>query len=71
MDNYEILGVIGEGTYGHIYKARHKPTNLVVAIKKFKDSESEDEHVKKTIFREINALHSLKQSNIVNLIEIW
>lgn len=71
MENYEILDLIGEGTYGHVYRALHKPTNIVVAIKKFKDSEEEDEHVKKTVLREINALHLLKQSNIVNLMEIF
>lgn len=71
MENYEILEVIGEGTYGHVYKARHKPSNLVVAIKKFKDSESEDEHVNKTALREINALNSLNHSNIVNLLETF
>lgn len=33
MENYEITEVIGEGTYGHVYKAIHKPTNIMVAIK--------------------------------------
>src|SRR4051812_24365945 len=37
MDNYELLGTIGEGTYGIVLKARHKLTNSIVAIKKFKD----------------------------------
>lgn len=71
MENYEILDLIGEGTYGHVYKAVHKPTNILVAIKKFKDSENEDEHVKKTVLREVSTLHSLKQNNIVNLMEIF
>jgi serine/threonine protein kinase len=71
MDSYEIVDVIGEGTYGHVYKAIHKPTKLIVAIKKFKDLEDEDEHVKKTALREIQTLNSLKQSNIVRLLEIF
>lgn len=71
MENYDILGVIGEGTYGVVYKATHKPTNIMVAIKKFKDAEDEDEHVKKTALREINTLNSLKHSNIVNLMECF
>lgn len=48
MDNYEILKLMGEGTYGHVYKARDKTTNQIVAVKKFKEAEEEDEHVKKT-----------------------
>lgn len=71
MDNYEIVDMIGEGTYGYVYKAIHKPSNITVAIKKFKDLEDEDEHVKKTALREIQALNSLKQPNIVRLLEIF
>ena len=48
MENYEILKLIGEGTYGHVYKARDKSSGEIVAIKKFKEAEEEDEHVKKT-----------------------
>ena len=36
MDQYRILAVIGEGTYGKVFKAQEKETGRVVAIKKFK-----------------------------------
>lgn len=36
MDKYRILQVIGEGTYGKVFKAQEKETGRVVAIKKFK-----------------------------------
>ena len=39
MENYESLGVIGEGTYGVVIRARHRETGQFVAIKKFKESE--------------------------------
>lgn len=39
MENYETLSVVGEGTYGVVYKARHRTTGQLVAIKQFKDSE--------------------------------
>ena len=48
MNKYEILDVVGEGAYGVVYKAKHKQTKQVVAIKKFKESAEEDENVKKT-----------------------
>ena len=42
----------------------------IVAIKKFKESE-EDEIVKKTTLREVKMLRTLKQENIVTLIEAF
>ncbi len=46
---------IGEGTYGIVMKARHKETGQIVAIKKFKESD-EDEQVRKTALREVRIL---------------
>jgi len=70
MDNYENLGTIGEGTYGVVLKCRHKETGQIVAIKKFKESD-EDEQVRKTALREVRILKQLKHENIVNLIEVF
>lgn len=36
MNNYEIMGLIGEGAYGVVLKAKRKDTGSNVAIKKFK-----------------------------------
>ena len=41
--NYENLGAIGEGTYGVVTKCRHKVTKEVVAIKKFKDNDDDEQ----------------------------
>ena len=70
MENYENLGTIGEGTYGVVLKCRHKETGQIVAIKKFKESD-EDEQVRKTALREVRILKQLKHDNIVNLIEVF
>jgi len=43
MENYEPLGTIGEGTYGVVLKARHKETGQIVAIKKFKESDEDEQ----------------------------
>jgi hypothetical protein len=45
-------------------------TIIIVAIKKFKESD-EDEIVKKTTFREVKMLRTLKQENIVQLKEAF
>ncbi|XP_047126433.1 cyclin-dependent kinase-like 5 isoform X2 [Hydra vulgaris] len=68
MNKYEILGIVGEGAYGVVMKCRHKETNDIVAIKKFKDSEESDD-VKRTTLRELKVLRMLKQENIVELRE--
>jgi len=71
MYNYKIIDLIGEGTYGKVFKAVHRQTNRVVAIKRFKQNESEDEHVRKTMNREIKVLNDFKNDNIVSLIEVF
>lgn len=36
MENYKIIHLIGEGTYGKVFKAVQRETGAVVAIKRFK-----------------------------------
>ena len=60
---YEVLGVVGEGAYGIVYKCKNKETGKFVAIKKFK--EVEDKLVQKTMRRELKMLQMLKHDNIV------
>ena len=64
---YEVLGVVGEGAYGIVYKCKNKETGHYVAIKKFK--ETEDELVQKTMKRELKMLQQLKHENIVEFQE--
>jgi len=41
---YEVLGFLSAGTYGKVYKAIHKTTKQLVAIKKFKPERELDLH---------------------------
>ncbi|XP_071786349.1 uncharacterized protein [Asterias amurensis] len=70
MNKYEVLGIVGEGAYGVVLKCRHKENNEIVAIKKFKDSE-DNEDVRRTTLRELKVLRQLKQENIVELKEAF
>jgi cyclin-dependent kinase-like len=70
MNKYEIIGIVGEGAYGVVYKAKCKETGEFVGIKKFKETE-EDEIAKKTIIREVKMLRMLKYKNIVTLKEAF
>ena len=63
QNKYEVLGVVGEGAYGIVYKCKNKETGKYVAIKKFK--EVEDELVKKTMKRELKMLQRLHHPNVV------
>lgn len=43
LQNYENLGKIGEGTYGVVLKCRNRTTGKLVAIKKFKESDDNEQ----------------------------
>ncbi|KAJ8008538.1 hypothetical protein DPEC_G00105920 [Dallia pectoralis] len=70
MENYENLGLVGEGSYGTVMKCRHKENGRIVAVKKFLESE-DDKTVKKIALREIKMLRHLRHENLVNLLEVW
>lgn len=69
QNKYEVLGVVGEGAYGIVYKCKNKETKEYVAIKKFK--ETEDDIVKKTMKRELKVLQIMKHENIVEFKEAF
>ncbi len=54
-----------------MFKAQEKATGVVVAIKKFKQAEDEDSHVRKTMYREIKVLKDFRNANIVNLRQVF
>lgn len=69
MEDYVKIEKIGEGTYGVVYKGRHKNTNKLVALKKIR-LESEEEGVPSTAIREISILKELQHPNVVSLLDV-
>ena len=63
QNKYEVIGIVGEGAYGIVYKCKNKETGKYVAIKKFK--EVGDDLIKKTMKRELKMLQRLHHPNIV------
>jgi len=67
LSRYDVVGRVGEGTYGIVYLARHKQQrNKLFAIKTFKAAK-EGEGVSPTAIREIMLLRELLHPNIVRL----
>mmetsp|Transcript_969 Transcript_969/g.1211 ORF Transcript_969/g.1211 Transcript_969/m.1211 type:complete len:480 (+) Transcript_969:111-1550(+) len=69
ISEFQKLETIGQGTYGHVYKASDKTTGEIVALKKIK-MDNEKEGFPITAIREIKILKSLRHENIVELKEI-
>uniref|UniRef100_A0A8D0CLW1 Cyclin-dependent kinase 1 n=1 Tax=Scleropages formosus TaxID=113540 RepID=A0A8D0CLW1_SCLFO len=69
MEDYLKIEKIGEGTYGVVYKGKHKSTGQVVAMKKIR-LESEEEGVPSTAVREISLLKELQHPNVVCLLDV-
>ncbi|XP_063287016.1 serine/threonine-protein kinase 36 isoform X2 [Pelobates fuscus] len=68
MDKYHVLHLIGEGSFGRVYKGRKKYSGEVVALKfipKVGRSEKELQGLK----REIQIMRDLKHPNIVRMLD--
>ncbi|KAJ8472015.1 hypothetical protein OPV22_026358 [Ensete ventricosum] len=69
-DRYLKREVLGEGTYGVVFKAIDTKTGQTVAIKKIRLGQYK-EGVNFTALREIKLLKELKDSNIIELIDAF
>jgi len=70
---YEILepnNLLGEGTYGKVYKARRNQNGQTCAMKKMKLG-AEEEGVPSTAIREVALLKKLSHENVVELIDVF
>lgn len=67
--SYQTIDKIGEGSYGIVYKAQHRESGMVVALKKIR-LETEKDGVPATAIREIALLKELDHPNIVRLLDV-
>lgn len=59
VSNYSVVGRIGEGAHGLVFKAKHIPTGREVALKKILIKNLED-GIPVNVMREIKALQLLR-----------
>eukprot|EP00420_Gonyaulax_spinifera_P038309 CAMPEP_0197886544 /NCGR_PEP_ID=MMETSP1439-20131203/16774_1 /TAXON_ID=66791 /ORGANISM="Gonyaulax spinifera, Strain CCMP409" /LENGTH=314 /DNA_ID=CAMNT_0043506341 /DNA_START=74 /DNA_END=1018 /DNA_ORIENTATION=+ len=69
---YEIMEkvLLGEGTYGKVYKARNKRSGEFNAMKQMK-LDAQEEGVPSTAIREIALLKELSHPNVVRLLDVF
>lgn len=66
---YDIVGQVGEGTYGQVYKASGEQSGTLVALKRIR-MDAERDGFPITSMREIKLLQALRHENVVRLHEI-
>jgi tRNA A-37 threonylcarbamoyl transferase component Bud32 len=71
LNFYELLKILGKGTYGKVYEAQHKLTSCKVAIKCIEKTTIKNEKSMQKIFNEVEILANLNYSNIIKLFEIF
>ncbi|XP_071453734.1 cyclin-dependent kinase 20-like [Hetaerina americana] len=70
MDQYSILGRIGEGAHGLVMRAVHLPTNKQVALKKLLLKKLED-GISITVIREVKTLQHIDCKYVVQLLDVF
>jgi serine/threonine protein kinase len=70
VSSFKKIGRIGEGTYGLVYKAQHKTTKDIVALKRILMHNETNEGFPSTSLREISCLRRCLHPNIVKFFGI-
>ncbi|KAK3094442.1 hypothetical protein FSP39_001787 [Pinctada imbricata] len=68
MENYHVLEVIGEGSFGKVYKGRKKYSAQVVALK-FIPKVGKPEKELRNLRREIDIMRNLHHENIIEMLD--
>ena len=61
---FQVVGRLGEGSYGEVFKAVETTTQQLFAVKVIR-LERDEEGVSQTTLRELSILQSLKHPNVI------
>jgi WD40 repeat protein/tRNA A-37 threonylcarbamoyl transferase component Bud32 len=70
VPGYEILGLLGKGGMGVVYKARHQRLNRVVALKMILHGEHADRQEHRRFHAEAEAVARLQHPNVVQIFDV-
>ncbi|GBG88292.1 hypothetical protein CBR_g46858 [Chara braunii] len=70
MENYHVIELVGEGSFGKVYKGRRKYTGQTVAMK-FILKHGKSERDIKNLRQEIEILRQLKHENIIQMLDAF
>ena len=70
IQDYDLLNLIGEGSFGRVYKARRKFTGRLVAIKLINKLGQNADDLQ-TLRREIDILSNVNHNNIMKMIDVF
>eukprot|EP00472_Partenskyella_glossopodia_P008496 CAMPEP_0197536986 /NCGR_PEP_ID=MMETSP1318-20131121/55494_1 /TAXON_ID=552666 /ORGANISM="Partenskyella glossopodia, Strain RCC365" /LENGTH=1269 /DNA_ID=CAMNT_0043095029 /DNA_START=175 /DNA_END=3985 /DNA_ORIENTATION=- len=70
MENYVITDLIGEGSFGKVYKGRRKYTGKAVALK-FIVKLGKQEKDLQALLSEVEILQKLKHPNIIQMLDVF
>ena len=69
LEQYDVVCKVGEGAYGVVFKALHKPTKTLCALKRIRVAD-ESEGVPRAAIREIALLKEAQHENVVRLLGV-
>ncbi len=70
VPGYEILGILGRGGMGIVYKAKHEALGRLVALKTFRATDQSDSNLRHRLEAEAATLAQLQHPNVVQIYEI-
>ncbi|KAL0221509.1 hypothetical protein RCL1_001363 [Eukaryota sp. TZLM3-RCL] len=71
LSDFEIFETVGEGSYGQVFRALHRSTGQLVAIKRIRLDPSTDQSEIKGLIREVDLLSSCGDPNILSYVSAF
>ncbi|XP_038215972.1 serine/threonine-protein kinase fused [Zerene cesonia] len=68
MENYIIISFVGEGSFGRVFKAKHKETNVILALKVIRKKGRSSKDLK-SLRQECDIQRQLNHPNIIRMID--